>query len=544
MNGLDAVPARFEEFAMNPAMYVERFHGIPRGNLWSKQIEILESVRDHKYTAVPAGHNLSKTYTASLAAWWWKMCHRPSKVVVTAPGNRQAGLVIGNEIRARWDGLARRWSGPGEMAMFGIDTPPNTEGLRQDAENYMAWFATTPDRAAEHATKMAGFHSPHMLFIFEEAAAIGKVIWESIQGSMLAGHARLLAIGNPSDPTSQFARFCRTEGVNVIRLDATEFPNVVEDKVIFPWGPTREAIEELKRYWGAASGAYQWKVKGEFPTTALDTLIGYDEVRAALARTPPPCEHAPEKIGIGCDVARFGDDLSVVCAVCGCGALLGMEERQSQDTMATAGLVLAEAKRLGFSAGVAHKIAIDDTGVGGGVTDRLRELGWRTRAENFGSKPRDETKFANRRAELWWQLRDWIRQTAALGSFDDPRRADRLVDDLTSPKYSHRSDSRVLLEPKADIKKRIGRSPDYGDAFALAVAARGRQSHFLADLVASKARFPDDEEDDRSDREEEERRRMRKQFGPYTDNWFPGNPLDIFPGRRERGGSRWDPPYR
>ncbi len=348
------------------------------------QIEILESVRDHKYTAVPAGHDLSKTYTASLAAWWWKMCHRPSKVVVTAPGNRQAAMVIGNEIRARWDGLARRWSGPGEMATFGIDTPPNTEG----------------------------------------------------------------------------------------------------------------------------------------------------------------CEHAPEEIGIGCDVARFGDDLSVVCAVCRCGALLGMEGRQSQDTMATAGLVLAEAKRLGFSAGVAHKIAIDDTGVGGGVTDRLRELGWRTRAENFGGEPRDEETFANRRAELWWQLRDWIRQSAALASFDDPRRADRLVDDLTSPKYSHRSDSRVLLEPKSDIKKRIGRSPDYGDALALAVAARGRGAHFLEALVAAQRRFPDDEEDDRSDREEEERRMLRKKWGPYTDHWFPGNPLDVFPGRRERGGSRWDPPYR
>jgi len=544
MKGVEEIPARFAEFAKNPAMYVERFHGIPRTDLWSKQIEILESVRDHKYTAVPAGHNLSKTFTASLAAWWWKLCHRPSKVIVTAPGNRQAGLVIGNEIRARWDGLARRWSGPGEMEMFGIASPPNTEGWRQDAENHMAWFATTPDKAAEHATKMAGFHSPHMLFVFEEAAAIPKVIWESIQGSMLAGHARLLAIGNPSDPTSQFARFCRNPDVNVIRLDAMEFPNVVEGRVIFPWGPTREAVEELGRYWGENSGAFQWKVRGQFPTTATDTLIGYDEVRAALTRVAAPCEHAPEKIGIGVDVARFGDDLSVVCAVCRCGALLGMEERRGQDTMATAGLVLAEAKRLGFCAGVAHKIGIDDTGVGGGVTDRLREQGWRVRGENFGSKARDEEKFANRRAELWWNLRDWIRSSAALASFDDPRRADRLVDDLTSPKYTHRSDSRVLLEAKSDIKKRIGRSPDYGDALALAVAARGRGPHFLESLARARPRHPDDDEDERSDREAEHMRNQRRKYGPLADYWAEGgrNPYEQML-RGGRGGSPWNPLY-
>jgi hypothetical protein len=531
VTGIEAVPARFAEFAKDPALYVARFHGIARDQLWSKQIEIMESVRDHKYTAVPAGHNLSKTFTASLVAWWWKMCHRPSKVIVTAPGNRQAGLVIGNEIRARHDQLARRWSGPGEMAMFGIENPPNTEGWRQDAENFMAWFATTPDRASEHATRMAGFHSPNLLFVFEEAAAIPKVIWESVQGSMLASHARLLAIGNPSDPTSQFARFCRNPDVNVIRLDAEEFPNVVEDRVIFPWGPTRAGIEELRRYWGGSSGAFQWKVRGQFPTVALDTLIGYEEVQTALERAPRPCEHAPEWIGMGCDVARFGDDLTVVFAVCRCGAILAVEERQGQDTMATAGLVLAVAQRLRLYAGVAHRIAVDDTGVGGGVTDRLREQGWCARAENFGAKARDEETFANRRAEMWWGLRDWVRATAALSDWGDAARRDRLVDDLTTPKYSHRSDSRVLLEPKADIKKRIGRSPDYGDALALAVASQTRVSRWP--LVAPRPHLtPDDEEDDRDDELNATRRRMSRKWGPLGERLADFN----VGGRTDGGG--------
>lgn len=507
-----AMVERFRAFQSDPVRYCKVIHGRKPETLWDKQKEVLRSVVENKYTAVPSGHSLGKSFLASLAAWHWKICFRPSKVIITAPGSRQAGLIVGNEIRSRYRELVDIWSRE-ELHTMGFGDGPNTEGFSQDPDNFMAWFATNPDEAQEHATRMAGFHSPHLLFIFDEAGGIDKIIWESIQGSLLGAHRHFLAIGNPTDSTSQFARFCRQPKVNVIRLDGEEFPNVIENREVLPYGPTRENIEELKAYWGADSATYQWKVRGLFPTTAINTLISADEMTKALARksAKPGCEHAPEKVGLGCDVARFGDDRTLVFAACrGCGRILKNEQRSGQDLMATVGMVTSLAKSLGMNEDHGRQIAIDDTGVGGGVTDRLRELGWYTNAVNFGSKPVTATReadFINRRTELWWKMRDWIRAKAALAEELDPRLRDILRDELTAVQYDYRgSEQKVLLEPKADLKKRIGKSPDAADALALALVwGAGSADVQEKGDGASMKKTKDDQEDDDADEAESDR---------------------------------------
>jgi hypothetical protein len=342
------------------------------------------------------------------------------------------------------------------------------------------------------------------MFLFDEAGGIDKVIWEAIQGSLSGKNGKLVAFGNPSDPTAQFARFCRSSGTHVIRLDATEFPNVTEDRNVLPYGPTKAWIAEMASYWGANSGAFQWKVRGQFPTTAIDTLLGYEEVSKALANDPLPCAHDADHIGIGCDVARFGDDRTTVYTVCRCGALIRVEERHGQDLMATVGMLVQAAGAAGLTFKNAKQIGVDDTGLGAGVTDRMKELGWKVRADNFGARPLRDTndaKFSNRRSELWWWMRDFIRATARFGSADQ-RVKDVLLDELTTPKYLPKSDGRIMLESKSDIKSRIGRSPDHGDALALAIWG----------TIAGRPALPDgpdktaETEDDRADREDDEKR--------------------------------------
>jgi hypothetical protein len=129
----------------------------------------------------------------------------------------------------------------------------------------------------------------------------------------------------------------------------------------------------------------------------------------------------------------------------------------------------------------AWRIAIDATGgTGAGPVDRLRELGWDVNEVNFGAAPRtdDAERFLNRRAELWWALRDWIVSDATLA--DCPSRIKQeLRQDRPALKYTHRSDGRRVLEPKDDLKKRIGRSPDHGDALALALAWRTTRARLV-----------------------------------------------------------------
>jgi len=159
--------------------------------------------------------------------------------------------------------------------------------------------------------------------------------------------------------------------------------------------------------------------------------------------------------------------------------------------------------------------------------DRLREQGWSVRAINFGSAPdasRNDERFLNRRTELWWNLREWIRKDAALGDLP-PETQDLLRADLTAPKYEQRSDGRIALEPKYRIRERTGRSPDHGDALALALVPRFRAP------TSAPAFEPRDDRDRPADGYDRSRgarsvREMRRPGGPLEGYMVAGRGLD------------------
>lgn len=440
--------------------------------LWEKQRAILDALRDHERVSVAACHDSGKTFVASVAFWWWALAFQPCKIITTAPTGRQVRELLWNEIRARWIGLEGSL-GPDH----GVGKPMTTSWRM--AEDEPDWFglgfSTTADEAAEHATKFHGYHSPHILLIFDEAAGIPKAIWDAAEGLMTSGHVRWLAIGNPTDPAGPFGRAYRSRKWHSIRIDAHEHPNVAHGAGL-PWGVTPTWVEHMRESYGETSPIYLSKVRGVFPPSGDDTLIPLGLVDAAFARPAvdwqaatkgqPHSEIPPAAIGV--DVARFGTDLTTIYVV----RRHQIEEaiRQGgQDTVWTAGKVAETAERYGITKGDAWRIAVDDTGVGGGVTDILRSQGWNIQPVNFGEKPVRNEDVTNRRTELWWGLREWIK-TARLGNLDQITR-ERLLEDLTSPVYSFKTDQRIELEPKDRTKKRLGRSPDEGDGLALAVWA-------------------------------------------------------------------------
>lgn len=482
----DALSEKFAFYRRDPVAFARDFLGIT--TLWGRQIEVLEAVRDHTRVAVPSGHDVGKSFVASVVIWWWKVCFRPSKVIITAPSGRQADEILGREIRSRHADMARRFS-PAELkVLLGTDKAPGMTQWEANEQNFILWFSTTSDTASENASKFQGYHSPHLLVVFDEAGGVQRPIWEAADGNLADEGAHFLAIGQPSDPSSPFAREVGNAGTKTVRIDVLDFPNVVTGERRFPYGPHRGWVDYMRRKYGEESGIWQYRVRGLFPTVAQDTLIGYAMANTALERLPPAdCVHPPGQLGMGCDVARFGDDRTVIIVICTCGAFVTIAIRQKQDGMATVGLILAAAKEVDFGKIHSPQIAVDDTGGIGGVTERLRELGWRVRAVNFGAKPVKETseeKFTNRRAELWWRMKEWLKEVAALADMPDEL-SDELRDELTTPKYKYSSDQRIQLEPKDAIKKRIGRSPDYGDALALAVAALPRPGRAWQQEAAS-----------------------------------------------------------
>lgn len=168
--------------------------------------------------------------------------------------------------------------------------------------------------------------------------------------------------------------------------------------------------------------------------------------------------HVPEpRILVVCDVARFGDDETVIYT---------MEETQiidrlvygQKDTMHTANAVFCKQREVGGCL-----VVVDGTGVGGGVADRLREMGCNVLGIESAAADKEPAKFINRRAGMWWRAGQAFAEGAV--ALTDP--SEELAGQLTVPTYSFASAGRIKVESKDDIKARLGRSPDHADAYVM-----------------------------------------------------------------------------
>lgn len=435
------------------------------------QRRVVESVRAHRHTFVPAGVGVGKTRVAAGLVHWFLFTHPHSKVITTAPTAFQVENLLWREIRA-CHAAAR--------------VPLGGRLLQTQLELDIDWFAIGLSPAVgqeqETATRAGGFHAPAILVIGDEATGIHPAVIEALEGVAVGPQDRILYIGNPTDPTSRFKALCESGRGTVIELSGMTHPNVIhDDAAIIPGAVSRAWIEaKLADYGGPESPLARAKIFGKWPAQGEDTLISLAWVEAAVARYDAAQCSGPARAG-GCDVARFGSDDTVIAQVWGDPAAtltLGpLAAHRGWNTMATAGALAALAL---------PTVAIDDTGVGGGVTDRLNELQIPCVPVNFGETATDPTKWVNRRAELYWTIRERLR----LGTLNLPP-DDRLKGELTNLKYKYDSDSRIVLEPKAAIKARSGRSPDKADGAVLAVwvaVTGGCPTGWLAYLQAATAK--------------------------------------------------------
>ena len=211
------------------------------------------------------------------------------------------------------------------------------------------------------------------------------------------------------------------------------------------------------------------RVLGDFPSKNLKTVISLGDLEAAQRLT---LDYLEPPVVIACDVARFGDDESIIATRFGRKIRIA-EVLHGRDTMEVVGAIVrtvAEVKKPGVDF---PTIVIDDVGVGGGVTDRLREVLAEKRsgtaqirvvAFNGGHTALMDDEYPNRRSEVWFQFAEELPTV----DLDDD---EQLAEDLLSPEYKLDSKGRRVVEPKADTKKRLGRSPDRADAVLMTFAA-------------------------------------------------------------------------
>ncbi len=413
-------------------------------HLWSKQKQILEAVRDHRLVAVRSCHGAGKSRTVSRLVAWWGTVHPAgdTRIVTTAPTFKQVRGVLWQEIRSaksklRGDVLQLEWQIDGQIIAQGIK----------------------PDDYDPEA--LQGIHGEHLLVVLDEANGVAPALWNAAVSLATSEHSRIVAIGNPDDPSSQFADVCRpNSGWHALQVGYADTPNFTGEPVpekIAAKLITQSWIDDARRMYGEGSPLWVSKVLGEFPEQAEDALIRLTLARAAAQRVLPD-EDFPNVLGV--DVARMGSDKTIIVHRKGrTGRIHG--EHRHEDTMVTAGRVKVALAETG-----ATNAAVDADGLGAGVFDRLAEQGLPAQEMRGGMTARDHERFANKRAEWYWGLRQRF-EDGDIAIPDD----EELLAQLTGIKYSLNSRGQILLEKKEDMKKRGMPSPDKADALAYAFAA-------------------------------------------------------------------------
>jgi hypothetical protein len=427
--------------------------------LWSRQRMILESIRDNRRTAVHSCHNVGKTFTSAVAAMWWIFSHPPGEafVISTAPTAVQVKSLLWREIGR----LHSKADLPGRTNQTELYLPAG------NGEELVAFGRTTSEH---NEAAFNGIHAKYVLVILDEASGVPEPIWNAAESIASNKHSRILAIANPDVPTGPFADACASSSpYNTIHIGYEHTPNVTGEKVpteLLDYLISSEWAEDRKQAWGEDSALYQAKVLGQFPTGEFDPWRVMSEIDVAKCRyIDEAYEDDPDAVRIGGIDVGGGGDRTVLVERVG-SAVKRIESFSDRDPMATVGRLVHLIEEWNL-----EKVRVDVIGVGWGVSGRLREVlkerGSKCKVQgvNFASRSTQPKRFANIRAEAYWNGRELSRNKAwSLASLDNDA-----IAELTVPRYKIADSSgKILIEAKDDIRERLGRSPDIADALLLA----------------------------------------------------------------------------
>lgn len=402
-----------------------------------------------------SGHGIGKSAFVSWIIDWAQSTMEDTKGVVTANTENQLKTKTWAEL-AKWHrlGLTKHLFRMTATARFSVDP-----------EHEKTWRIDMVPWSEKNTEAFAGLHNKgkRILIIFDEASAIADAIFETTEGALTDSNTEIiwLLFGNPTKNSGRF-RECFPGGKfahrwNTAAIDSREV-SITNKEQIAKW------IED----YGEDHDFVRVRVRGVFPRTDAVSFIPLELAREAATRDLPETNEAPVVLGV--DVARFGDDSSVIYPRRGRDARSIKPRVFSKiDTMQLATQVYNAYIELSAVA-----VFVDGGGVGGGVVDRLNALGVPVFEVQFGSGSDNPvngepgSKFLNKRAEIWSAMRTWLKSGCIPESH--PQYATPFVEELSTPTYTYSRDDYLQLESKRDMRRRGFPSPDLADALAVTFA--------------------------------------------------------------------------
>jgi hypothetical protein len=445
------------------------------GGLTEYQEEILTALPKYHRVCVRGPHGLGKTTTASLAVLWFALTRDGLdwKIPTTASAWRQLEKFLWPEIhkwarKLRWDVLGRRPFNSRQELM----------ALNLKLKTGQAFAA-----ASDIPELIEGAHADRLFYLYDESKAISAETFNASEGAFsgagrdTVAEAYALAISTPGEPNGRFweiqTRKPGYEDWHVIHVSL--------DRVIKAGRISEEWAEQRERQWGRQSSIFQNRVLGEFASADEDAVIPLSWVEAAQERWKDrfdPDHRARKKITdelllpaytcTSCDPARSGIDKTTLAVRFG-NVVREIRAYAQADSMSTVGIAAGVHRAQGGDG----YIAVDVIGIGGPMVDKLVEDGINVFPFNAAGKTEQvditgELGFVNQRSAAWWTMRELL---DPINGFQIELPPDDLITgDLTAPHWRITSGSKIQVETKDDLKKRLGRSTDYGDAIVMAFA--------------------------------------------------------------------------
>jgi hypothetical protein len=416
----------------------------------TQQYEVIRAIDNGaRRVSIRSGHGVGKSTLLAWFALWFLLNHEGVKIPCTAPTATQLQDVLWAELSS-WHGRLK----------FGLKErlSLNTERLSKvGAEK--SNFAVARTSRKETPEALQGFHAQWLAFIVDEASGVPDVIFEPVEGALTTDNVFFLMASNPTRTTGfLYDSHHRDKDDWECFAFSSDSSEIVTDGY----------ADRIARKFGKDSDIYRVRVEGQFPIAEDDALLSLAEVNEAVNRERP--DVSQDRITISCDVARYGDDETIIITRRGC-VVESMKCYRKKSIIEIAQLVCHEIDKTGLTPHWRKDISkllvnVEENGIGGGVVDAILDKGYPCNPVDVAKtqliRQDDSMQYANVRAQLWWELREFIRGEGCIPNDEE------LINQLASIKYGFKPASQKLfIESKDDRKKRGLSSPDRADALML-----------------------------------------------------------------------------
>jgi hypothetical protein len=446
---------------------VEELHATP--DPWQEQALITwvdPTPGPAQMISLQAAAGVGKSALEAVCGWHFLACYAD---VGEHPKGFVTGITRENLRDNLWAEFAK-WQSRSEYLSFAFT---HTAERIFANDHPRTWFLAPRNwpktgNADQQGATLSGLHGRFVCALIDESGAIPSTVMRAAKQALADGpvFGKILQAGNPISLDGMLYAAATTERADWTIVIVNNDP---DDAKCSPRGNKTWARRQIELY-GRENPWVKAYILGQFPPASINALLGIEDVQAALDRELAPESFNWQEKRLGVDVARFGDDRTVIFPRQGMRAFRPVVMRNASTTDIAARVYTAKQKW------GSHREFIDDTGHWGhGVLDNLRAARLSPEAVVFHA-PALNPRYKNRRAEMHIEMASAIKKGLQL-----PRSHPDLVPELLATTYTF-VNGVFVLEEKEFVKERIGRSPDLADGLALTFAMPDMPNQVLEQL--------------------------------------------------------------